>query len=441
MKVIDLTHDILKKKKVKHSDLIYTRGSSFSLRSEKGELSEFKKSNSNVLGLRVIIDGRTGLSYTEATDIDSIKRTVDNAINNARYSKFNEHSSIESEQEIHIHHNEENIDYAPDPNQMIELSLELETQILKRDKRATNAPYNGLSQNEYSVNLVNSKGAHLSVKKKGYSAWTSALLSENGRNSTHYAHTMSRDFRSLDSEKIITEALHISDQLLRATALKTGKYSVVFDHDILESLFHSYSNMFSAKAVIDKLCPFQDQIGKRVIASELTIKDAPLYKDAYHKSYFDMEGFKRVENTIFENGVLKQFLHNSETAKELGQVNNFCAQRSAKSNLSLGVTNLLIGPSDDKSADLSKINYVEIISVQGLRSGINQISGDFSAGIKGRVWQDGQIVSYFNECTISANFFDMLKEVEFIGNSLESNVSKSFFSPTIVFPNIQIAGL
>ena len=57
-------------------DLIVDQGQSLSLKARDGALEEYKVSSSQILGLRVIKDGRVGTAYSEATDTDALKSLV-----------------------------------------------------------------------------------------------------------------------------------------------------------------------------------------------------------------------------------------------------------------------------------------------------------------------------------------------------------------------------
>ena len=57
-------------------DLIIDQGRSLSLKAREGALEEYKVSSSQVLGLRVIKDGKVGTAYSEATDSEALKSLV-----------------------------------------------------------------------------------------------------------------------------------------------------------------------------------------------------------------------------------------------------------------------------------------------------------------------------------------------------------------------------
>ena len=60
-----------------------------------------------------------------------------------------------------------------------------------------------------------------------------------------------------------------------------------------------------------------------------------------------------------------------------------------------------------------------IQSVQGLHSGVNAISGDFSVGASGLVVKNGQVGAPIREFTIASTIQRMLLDVREVGGDLE----------------------
>lgn len=438
---IDKTLEMAKKNGVDNIDVIISGQDSFSLKSEKGDLSEYKKANSHSLGIRVIVDDKVGMSFTEAIDDESIQSTIESAKKNAQYGKVNPHEKITAiKNEIVDINPKANVDYNPEVDAMIEKALFLEQEVLKREKLATNAPYNGLVESKVSAVIGNSLGNRCLHQSKAYTCYTSALLNDNDKNAMHFESDTKRDFRDLDYDKCINNSINIAKSLLDADQIKTGNYDVIFEPNLFHNIFSMFNLMFSAKSVIDKTSPWREEMGNQVISDKLSFVDSPYFSDGFNNFPFDSEGNQKRENILVENGKLNQFIHNSATASELGLENNFCASRSSKSTLGVGLSNFIIKTGKDNHSDLTKKSYVEIIKAQGLHSGIRPISGDFSLGVSGRVWRDGEIVSYFKDVTVNGNFFKMLKDVDFVGDKLLSSDDKTFFTPAIIFPSLSIAG-
>ncbi|HIC43303.1 MAG TPA: TldD/PmbA family protein, partial [Sulfurimonas sp.] len=73
------------------SDVILSKGGSFSLSAQNGQIDTYKVSGSQVIGIRAIKDNKIGISYTESLDNESLETAVKAAIENAKNSEVNEH--------------------------------------------------------------------------------------------------------------------------------------------------------------------------------------------------------------------------------------------------------------------------------------------------------------------------------------------------------------
>ncbi|MFG1482711.1 TldD/PmbA family protein [Halobacteriovorax sp. HFRX-2_2] len=437
---INRTLDMAKDMGIDNVDVIISGSESFSLKAEQGELSEYKKSNTGALGVRVIKDQRVGLSFTEDLSDEAIRTTLYNASQNSKFSKVDEYQTIQEGITLDDANPAANIEHAPDANEMIEKSLYLESEVRRRDENCQSAPYNGIAEGVSNFAIGNSRGVLCTHQSKAYTAYTSALVKKGDKNAMHYFADTKRDFRELDYDKVINTSLEVANNFIDASQIKTGDYDVNFEIDLFDNILSSFMLLFSARAAIDKSNPWRDKLGEMVADSRLTFKDDPFFAGGYSVCPFDGEGKKKQVNTLLENGKLAQFLHNSATAKELGLENNFCATRGAKSALGATTSNFIIEAGTNTQDEFNSRRYVEILTAQGLHSGIRPISGEFSLGVSGRVWNNGEIEGYFKDVTVSGNFFKMLSEIELIGDKIESSSDHSLFTPKILFKDLMIAG-
>lgn len=437
---INRTLNMAREMGIENLDVIISGSESFSLKAEQGELSEYKKSNTAALGVRVIKNQRVGMSFTEDLSDEAIKLTLTNAQSNSRFSKVDEFQTIEEGTQVDDANARVNNEFSPDANEMIEKSLYLESEVRNRDKNCQSAPYNGVSEGISNFAIGNSKGVLCTHQSKSYTAYTSALVKKGDKNAMHYLYDSKRDFRELDYDRVINGSLEVANNFIDATQIKTGNYDVTFEVDLFDNILSSFMLLFSARAAINKSNPWKDKLGEVVADSRLTFKDDPFFLQGHSVCPFDGEGKKKQVNTLLENGKLAQFLHNSATAKELGLENNFCATRGAKSALGATTSNFLIEAGTNTQNEFDSRRYVEILTAQGLHSGIRPISGEFSLGVSGRVWNNGEIEAYFKDVTVSGNFFKMLGEVDLISDQIESSSDHSLFTPKILFSNLMIAG-
>jgi predicted Zn-dependent protease len=63
-------------------------------------------------------------------------------------------------------------------------------------------------------------------------------------------------------------------------------------------------------------------LGQEAASREFTLYDDPTLAGTYGAAPFDAEGVPTRRNTVFENGVLKTYLHNTATAQEIQHIHH-----------------------------------------------------------------------------------------------------------------------
>ena len=76
-----------------------------------------------------------------------------------------------------------------------------------------------------------------------------------------------------------------------------------------------------------------------------------------------------------------------------------------------------------------------ITNFAGLHSGLNSVSGDFSLAAEGFVVENGIKGKAVNQITAAGNFFDLLKNIEEIGNDIKFSLSGTG-SPSVLVKNL-----
>ena len=418
------------------ADLMFSSSKSLKMSSEKGEISTYNVAGTQILGIRVIKDGRVGLSYTESMDEESLGLMVTKALQNAETTEQNEDEKILNlsgsmsdehclpEEEVHI-------------NTKTAKALELDVEMRKLDSRITAVPYNSYSEQDYLSHYMSSKGRFTTYKDKSYSIVSSAVMDDKGKKSSYYDSHTAHVFKDLKFQKIIDTAYFHAKNLLEEKTLPSGKYNVRFTEDCLQNLFGCFSNFYSAKSAMDKMNPWASRIGEEVISKDLSITDHPSFERSFRMSKFDSEGVERRPLQLIQDGVLKTLYHNSVTAHHFKTTTTGHAARSATSPLGVYGTDLLI---QGKNVKPMPGKYLEVIQVDGLYSGANRVTGDFSVAIKGYVWEQGQRVGTFGNITLSGKMMELLKNVEVVGSEMAPSTDESFFSVPLIFHGVSVAG-
>jgi len=135
--------------------------------------------------------------------------------------------------------------------------------------------------------------------------------------------------------------------------------------------------------------------------------------------------------------VLKSWLLDSASARELGLTTTGHAQRGVSSTPSPGPSNLHLAPGDATPdalmADISEGFYVtDLIGV-----GVNQVTGDYSRGASGFWIENGKRAYPVSEVTIAGNLIDVFKALA-PANDLEFRFGTN--APTLRVEGLTVAG-
>ena len=135
-----------------------------------------------------------------------------------------------------------------------------------------------------------------------------------------------------------------------------------------------------------------------------------------------VEGLAARRNPLIIDGVLQGFVHNSYSARRMGTRSTGNAVRGGfKSTPGVGCMALQLQPGTrDQAAMIADISDgVLVQSVQGLHSGVNPISGDFSVGASGLTISGGAVGAPIREFTIASTVQRMLLDVVEVGGDVD----------------------
>ena len=174
--------------------------------------------------------------------------------------------------------------------------------------------------------------------------------------------------------------------------------------------------------------------------------DNPYLENGFASKAFDDEGTSTKSKNVIDKGVLTTYLHNWKTANKEGVDSTGNGYRSSyKSALSISPSNFYIenGEVDFKDMISSIEHGIYIINVDGLHSGLNPVSGDFSLSAHGYEIVNGSIERPINQITIAGNLYKLLKDIDCISNDLKfAFPSGSYFgSPSIRISKLSVSGI
>ena len=437
--IIDTVLELVRQQNA-DGDIIIASEAQLGLKCSGNQLSEYKVTSSQSVGVRVIVGDQIGTSYSESTQHADLVNMVTSAVENAGYSKSNPHEKIRAEQQsIADWSSEIYLDDDTAQETKISLALSLESGLQGREILAK-APYNGFNEVDYTQTFGNTLGHRCTHRERSFSCYTYALLEQKDQQSMHLGYQVGRTFGELSAQACIDEAYDTAKDLLDGSPVESGQYDVIFNAESLNQVFSAFGMCWSGVSAMKGLNPYRGKVGDVIAHPEFSLVDKPHVAGGFAIKAFDGEGFASQATTIVEDGRLKTLLHNSVTSAHFDVANTSNGSRGTKSALSVASSHLCVGPGKESASGAQSGTYLELISLQGVHSGANAVSGNFSLGASGFLCRDGKRVQAVRGITVAGNFYTMIKEIVAISDEVQSDHGRTFFAPHIRFSALNVAG-
>ncbi len=430
-------------------EMIVERGEKFAASYQNGKPEKFDSSQSHCAGFRVISEGYEGYSYSENLSEDALLDAYKQALTNAKFTAKAEDPSrrVELASTADLGEVAENRELFNDSlatldvDKKLERAKALEAIALKVDGRVSGVPYNGYTEAEGEVQILTSRGIRRR-QRSTYVVGHSYVLAKQGEEARMAGESaFSRDSAQFDVEHIAKTAAEKAVAKLGAAPPDTGHYPVVIDAEVAAELIGLMTDYFSAKSVFLKESLFKDDLGKSIASPIVSFIDDPFVKDGAGTRAFDSEGAVSRVTPLIDGGVLKNFLTNSVYAKRMKLPMTGSAARSARSELGIGVSNL-IAKQGSESLEKLLAKYPKMIYItdfSGYHAGFQESSGDFSLQSEGELWENGKRVRPLCNFVTAGNIRQLLKDVEAL-SSRRLKPTGSIICPDLLIKSLSIAG-
>jgi PmbA protein len=399
------------------------RANDTAVRVYEGEVEHFTSAQSEGVGIRVVQDGRIGFAYAGTLDPAGVEEVLAEARDNVSFGTPDEWAGLAAPDGVAVVEQDlwrEELLSLPTADK-IALAKELERLTLAADSRVRvdEADYADVRA-EGAV--ATSTGIATAGRETGAYLSVSTLADDGDVTHTGFGFTVGRSPADFDPEKAAREAAERATRLLGATKPSTGKVTVVLDPFVSAQFLGIIGSTLNGEAVLKGRSIFAGRIGEDVAAANLTLIDDPTNPLAYTASEIDGEGLATRRNVLIDGGVLQMFVQSSYSARRSGDSPTGNATRGGfKSTPGCGCLALSLVPGTRSQAELvaDVDEGVLIQMVQGLHSGVNPVSGDFSTGASGLMIRGGQLAEPVREFTIASTLQKMLKDVVEVGGDVE----------------------
>jgi PmbA protein len=286
--------------------------------------------------------------------------------------------------------------------------------------------------------LVTSNGFRGSYLGSSHGLSMTAIAGEGTGMERDYDYSSVRHAADLDSAEAIGRSAGMrAVERVNPRKVSTRKVPVVFDRRVAGSLVSHLASAANGASIARKTSFLRDKMGQKLFADGIRIIDDPLRKRGLRSRPFDGEGVAGKKLALIEDGVLRSWLLDCATARELKLTTTGHAQRGASSTPSPGPTNLHMEAGrltpDELIADIKDgFCVTDLIGM-----GVNMVTGDYSRGASGFWIENGKRTYPVSEVTIAGSLLDMFRAIT-PANDLEFRYATN--APTLRLEGLTVAG-
>jgi PmbA protein len=286
--------------------------------------------------------------------------------------------------------------------------------------------------------LVTSHGFHGATIGSRHSIGMSAIAGSGTAMEQDYDYSATLHAADLDSaENVGRIAAERAVKRLNPRKVETRRVPIVFDPRISGSLIGHLANAANGSAIARKTSFLRDKLGQRLFRQGINVVDDPLRKRGLRSRPFDAEGVATRELKLIEDGVLKSWLLDCATARELSLQTTAHAQRGVSSVPAPGPSNLYLAPGRRTPAELIAEIKDGFYVTDLIGAGVNLVTGDYSRGAAGFWIENGVPTFPVSEVTIAGQLAAMFAELE-PANDLTFRYATN--APTVRVEGLTVAG-
>ena len=414
------------------AEVAVSRTTGMSVSTRMGEVENVEFNSDGALGITVYHNQRKGSASSTDLSEEAIARTVQAAIDIAKYTSEDPCSGPADRDLLAFEAPDLQLFYPSEvsADQAIDYAANAEKAALSADPRITNTE-GGSFNSHYGIRVFgNTLGMLQSYCSSRHSMSACVIAEENGDMERDYAYTIARKLDDLKSAQWVgEECARRTLSRLAPRKLATQKAPVIFAPEVATGLFGHLVGAISGTSVYRKSTFLLDSLGKQILPDWLTIRELPHVIGGLASTPFDSEGVRTEDRLIIENGVLNNWLMTTYAARKLGLKST--GHAGGIPNWPRAGQGLVFG-------DVLREMGTGLVVTELMGQGVSGITGDYSRGASGFWVENGEIQYPVSEITIAGNLKDMWASIIATGDDIETR--SNIQCGSVWLPEMSIAG-
>ncbi len=409
-------------------EVFVATGTDTDIRAYRGEIEDLTTASSAGVSVRILVDGESGAqvgsAWAGALDEESITHVVNEARDNLRFASYDEFMAFARPDGV-----------APASLNLVDagvastaiddkiaMAIELERIVRSGDARIRQVDSASYSDYIAAAAIASTQGIAVLSEQTGAYLSVEAIASDDSGDQTGWGLSVGRAPRDLNVQQAADDAIRRATRMLGAVKPASMKGVAVFDPRTASSLLAIIGSALSGSSVTRGRSFFADRVGEQVAAPMFTLIDDPTDPRHFSASVYDGEGLACRRNVLIENGRLRGFVYDTESARRAGTASTGSASRGGLAGSpSASCRALMLSAGEKNQAEILAAvgEGIFVESLTGIHSGVNPVSGDFSVGVTGLMIRNGQLAEPIREVTVASTLQRMLLDILYVGNDVE----------------------
>lgn len=426
----------LAKKISVEADISIGKRYSSSITYKSNEIDTISSNEAGWISLRIIKDGKLGISYSY-----DLKTKPDKLLNKALVnSKYGPVCHFKLPEKVTSFQQPKSYDPKIVTFKTSDAKKIAEAEMQKLLAKETDLLVSsGVSTSHSESRFLNTNGTDYSTKKTNLGYY---ILGQ--RNSEGDFLRIASDISSRKLDEDLTKpqktVANLFDWSKKLVEVKTGKFDVYLEADVFIELLRIVLTALNGKNVLMGSSFLKDSLGKTVFDKRLQITEDPFIDWGRNPFALDGEGTKTSKKALVKNGTVNKFVYDLETASRAKAQPTGNGFRGIVGQARPRFTNILIAGGEKSEDDILKNikNGLYVKSVMGAHTN-DPYSGNLSlqGALVFRI-RDGKIEGRVKNTMLFLNVFEALKS-NLVELSSERRWEGNYFLPGVYLKDISIA--
>lgn len=415
-----------------------------------GEIDNIRQTGDRALTFKVFADGKYGVFSTNRLEAESVRELLKMAVENVRLlapDKFRRLPDKEETAKDAIRGDEMELCWDGYDSVTAEQRLDMARRVSVFNEFSTESPdrdWKLVSEEvEYNNTLTDTyltSSDRIGCRQIETSFEVCSNVTVEDKEGNKYS-GLWWDY-SISPEKVLAsdcghKAVMQAASQIGQVNVNGGKYRMVVSRRVSGRLVQPVLNALSGRAIQQKSSFLTDTLDKKVFSDGLTILDRPREKGKSGSILFDGEGRACLDRDIIVNGVVKEYFINTYMSGKLGMP---ATSESANRPVVQPFVSEKTGA--EGNIDLTLLQEADVLALCG--SGIlvtdfnggncNSATGDFSYGVEGFVFENGEIKEPVSGMLITGNMKELWSNLLVAGSDPMDGFSRQV--PTLAFDDV-----